>query len=699
MPAITDYDVIIMGAGLAGLTAGFLLKDHNILILEKEERPGGRVLTRSQHGAPYDLGAVFAYPAQLIPFPLESSILNEPRAPIGIFWDHKVHFGRFVSECLKRLGTSAEDMDLLRAFHRDPERDVTKLADHLQAILNGFFQVIHPGEIQEYLPERQLDAFIAHDARHPKAGNDELIQAYKARLKNRILCNARVLSVKEQDNKVAIRFFSQNVEKTLHSRTVLLTPPAPVVLGILDSMSKSTRAYLESLQYREGTVVALCIKGGNPVDFSYIVTPSLPMNTVLQQKTADPRIRILLVYYAGKKSISMSGHPHATIILKTLAALEPLKIVDHLSDHLLFSDVHHWPFVGPVISPACRKTWKDEVARPSQRVFLGGEHVCWDSHNPLPYGMAPAIISGKESALKIERFLLSKPFRNGFLVRNFRYLLSHKQPLFRGSFEECNIAYYGLILQAQYDEDLKHYLLDSQKDHLWEWQTGYGATAEDTALVLEGLMESNVAEEDLMPSLIQLRNRFFSPPLGAFQTVSQGRAEYWRGPSIDATAHIGYLMHRVAPQRFGEEIAQCVRFLLSNQHPQGYWQGKWFPSRLITTRYAVRLCAQFPESCEEALQKATQFVLTTQEKSGNWNDSVIDTANAMLILEGLGLWHAQREKAADWLRRREKEPGWAGEPVLYYWFDIPGGAKVFYHCIDKGAITRAWALLALKENV
>src|SRR5437762_3278954 len=56
------YDVVIVGAGLAGLSAAYALRDRRVLVLEREALAGGRVLTRSSHGVAYDLGAVFGFP-------------------------------------------------------------------------------------------------------------------------------------------------------------------------------------------------------------------------------------------------------------------------------------------------------------------------------------------------------------------------------------------------------------------------------------------------------------------------------------------------------------------------------------------------------------------------------------------------------------------------------------------------------------
>lgn len=55
----TDYDVIVIGAGIAGLTAARQLADtgYEVLILEARNRIGGRIATDRSLGAPFEVGA------------------------------------------------------------------------------------------------------------------------------------------------------------------------------------------------------------------------------------------------------------------------------------------------------------------------------------------------------------------------------------------------------------------------------------------------------------------------------------------------------------------------------------------------------------------------------------------------------------------------------------------------------------------
>ena len=58
--------MVILGAGLAGLTAAYELRDRDVVVLESRERVGGRTLSGVHDGCWYNLGAQFVWDARTL---------------------------------------------------------------------------------------------------------------------------------------------------------------------------------------------------------------------------------------------------------------------------------------------------------------------------------------------------------------------------------------------------------------------------------------------------------------------------------------------------------------------------------------------------------------------------------------------------------------------------------------------------------
>lgn len=73
-----EVEVAIVGAGLAGLTAGYLLRDRDLLLLDKEPEAGGHARAGAWRGIPYSLAAAyFAEPHEpLLKFYRDAGLLE-----------------------------------------------------------------------------------------------------------------------------------------------------------------------------------------------------------------------------------------------------------------------------------------------------------------------------------------------------------------------------------------------------------------------------------------------------------------------------------------------------------------------------------------------------------------------------------------------------------------------------------------------
>jgi hypothetical protein len=258
--------------------------------------------------------------------------------------------------------------------------------------------------------------------------------------------------------------------------------------------------------------------------------------------------------------------------------------------------------------------------------------------------------------------------------------------------------------------ELERYLLSEAADDLWGYQQGYGVTSLDSFLVMEGLLSAGGREEQLRRSCRRLTTLFFDREEGGFWTMpvgSAGRAPYWRGVDCPATAACAWLLLRIDPRSYAEEIGLCRDCLLRQQTVSGAWPGKWFPSQSIPIWYALRFFAALEagnhapdDAIRAAVRRAAVRLRSGQRlEDGSWGGSVIETAAAVLALEaarGDSPSDLSLERGRRWLRAASAPgaPGGIGEPILSYWFE-EGGRRTFFFTRDRGRVSAAWAALAL----
>lgn len=708
------YDVAIIGAGLAGLSAAHALGDRNVVVLEKEPRPGGRVYTKSAGGSFYDLGAVFAFDPEAAPIAMQPPAPHPESERIGLFSGGKVHYDTTVMGCLRQLDLAPHEHDALRAFHDDPSRDASTLPPGAYRHLNSFFRLIHPGEMSHYLPQRQRDALVKFPTRHYETANGSLVEGLAQPLGARLQTGVEVLSLTEKGGAVEVVFRRGEEVGTLAARTVVCTAPAPLARRLVTTLTNDRcRVFLDSLTYGEGTVVVLGLEGADLADFSYVVTPDLPCNTVLKHRGRDGKPDLLFVYYVGEASAALRDLPRDAVVRQTVERVRALRIGALSEENLCFTDVQRWPMVGPHISPASYANWDDWEARACERIFLAGDYVFVEKNDVLPFGTSQALQSGKRAAEQVRAYLdvpaEIEAFRSQTLIETTIYRLAGDRPAFVQTKSECNISYYGLLLQANPSPPLTDYLLRSTRDSLWEYQVGFGVTADDSLLVLEGLVAAGVGRDVLQPKLDRLVELFYSRPQGAFHSLAerraeikgcaQGLADYWLGPSVYVSAHAGHLLHRVAPGRYADEVDACTRYVAGLQEADGHWSSIWFSSKFVTTLHAAKLLGLHGDRYRPQLRRAAALLLGTQSHDGSWGEAVLETSAAVLTLDALAEGDAAVRKAKAWLRSRKKADGWEGEPMLYYWFEPGPAERLFFHCRDKGAVTSAWATLALATSL
>ncbi len=706
------YDTIIIGGGLSGLSAACEPAcGRKTLLLEAESRLGGKIQSRHRKGVSYEVGALFAYDPQWFPFAIHSGPLNENHHPIALYHQGKLHSGHSVPACLNGLGPEIRQRLNLKTFLAAPSPQPAMIGEDMYRSLNAFLQVIHPGNLTEYIPSRRQDSLFRHPVKSYAGRNETLVQALAAQCSADIRVNARVYALEnlsENETTTVAWRDAQGLEHSACAKKVILSLPAPESRILCRSQNNVSTAFLNRLRYGSGIVVVLECNNTDWSFLSYLVSTQGMVNTFFFHYPSENTSRtIVTAYLVAEKAAACRDMSDAELSDLVISELAQLPLGDMQSCGLSLLEVKKWPGVGPIIDTQAYHGFSSTWLHPMPGVILAGDYTWWDEEQ-MPYGMWAAIASGRRAAQRcpIPGYPPVKiDFARSPLAETVTSSSGESGPVVRERFSDGAIAYYGLLLQAEPDqEDLEHYLLMEAKDHLWGYHQGYGVTSLDSALVMEGLLATKKYPRELQLSCKRLVETFFDEHQSGFRTIpvgDTGRADYWQGVDCPATAACAWLVLQIDPDGFSEVIHRCCDYLLKKQQVNGGWPGKWFPSFTLPIWYAVRVLKAAadmhisPAAIDAALERAVLQLASRQEHNGSWGNSVIETSAALLALKTVNAGPEAVERGAGRLQTMQGGQGWQGEPILEYWFEEKG-QRTLYSTRDTGKIASAWARLALQ---
>ena len=401
------YDIVITGGGLSGLSAAYSLRANNVLVLEKENYTGGRVKTGEYKNIRYDLGAFFDYEG--IPFAQEgikyynSNYILET-GPIGIYYENKICTGMNVEACLKKLPFDQQSIESMLKYSEDSS---VLLSDKCHSVISTFFNAVHPGEMREYIHQRQSDAFIKFNISHYALGHRELVEWFVKNSNADIYLNSFVESITDNGDMVSIIYNKNGFKRKVDSKAAVVTVNPASALKIIKNINPDTKKFLQQIKYASVTVVALIIKNIKIPDFSYIVMNNSASSAIFKQKTKEPDVNVFLIYFCDKASMNIEKLNRDKMI--EVSKKELWKLASFKNEDILFTDYHYWPAACAIISDTAYSCWQNSYRRASRNVFLAGDYLYYNKKNILPLGMQAAIISGRETAF--DMLMIKRTFK------------------------------------------------------------------------------------------------------------------------------------------------------------------------------------------------------------------------------------------------------------------------------------------------
>jgi len=404
-----EYDTVIIGGGLAGLSASYELKDRKILLLEKEKRIGGRIWTKDAENYTYEMGALFGYVRKLLPERSRSNQLIKESNNVGVYIRDRVYLGRDMrSAVLAAVEKDSDRVALNKLKNGSTVSEVIpELSRDIGSVIEASFNVIHPGDFEEYTKSRKMDAFVTFNTSHYVKGNRSLINVYAKKIEGKYKLGAEVFSVEKKDDHIITRYKKDGKTQVVTSKTVIVATPATVAAHLIKGMDKRSETFLKSVKYGKGVVVAVVTKKGKEPDFSYIVTPGKSFNTVFKSRSYDDKVSVYVVYFIDS---FLEKHPEmkrSEYIDITLNELRSMNIGNFDEDNILKTDYHLWKDLGTIISDETYGNFDEKCLVPLQGVVLAGDYTFWEKMQ-IPYGISAAFYSGKIAAMQVKELLEEK---------------------------------------------------------------------------------------------------------------------------------------------------------------------------------------------------------------------------------------------------------------------------------------------------
>jgi monoamine oxidase len=285
------YDIVIVGGGIAGLTAAYMLRNKSILLLEREDRFGGRVWSEKINEATYNIGTQFineednSFIHLVDELGIERITHNAMSTPIALYLNNQ-HYLDFSS--LMSLKVVLDGIRLFSNMYRksktfqlpsDDPRWQKLAAQNLAELQQGYSQEIL-AIVNSYLkgacvskPERTsagmgavlaMDILYAGDLGFVKGGTQKITDAMADNLDGKVMKEAGVVKVVEHDGIVKTHFQKNGKEHIVKSRSAVMAVPPQIALELIPQLPDWKKEVLAKVDYGPITIVSVFLKRNIP---------------------------------------------------------------------------------------------------------------------------------------------------------------------------------------------------------------------------------------------------------------------------------------------------------------------------------------------------------------------------------------------------------------------------------------------------
>ena len=445
MPDENDQilDAVIVGAGLAGLTTAYRLRDKNILVLEKEDVCGGRTISRKMGEYVYNTGAQVVLndegetsklareigvektlidktrmpmhmKGKLITAPLQPRTLGEPlflwRLPIPLI--EKVKMGLKVLRIRSRFSELVD---------QEPDPNNPKTQELCAETLEDFMDAHHPdiraiwdtlskgantATADEVAAFQPINTFLhfAEDEYYVTGGTWELTKTLWDHVKDKTETSATVDEIVHENGAVRVSYDHSGEHKTVTARRCVISIPAPLVTGIVKDMPDWKREVMEQVDFGSMTSAGFLLSENSekflgegvwrvPIVGRKIISVTNPTFTFpkeVKERTGQGLLRVYTGDKESKELQQMSDGEAIEVLTEDLISAFP-----DIAGKIVETSIKHWPHA---ISPwrIGRLEIAERIKQPTGRIHYCGDYT-------VSGGLEAAILSAQRVLRELEQ--------------------------------------------------------------------------------------------------------------------------------------------------------------------------------------------------------------------------------------------------------------------------------------------------------
>ena len=436
-------DAVIVGAGLAGLTTAYRLRDKNILVLEKEDVCGGRTVSRKMGEYVYNTGAQVVLndegetsklareigvektlidktrmpmhmKGKLITAPLQPRTLGEPlflwRLPIPL--TEKVKMGLKVLRIRSRFSELVD---------QEPDPNNPKTRELCAETLEDFMDAHHPdiraiwdtlskgantATADEVAAFQPINTFLhfAEDEYYVTGGTWELTRALWDHVKDKTETSATVDEIVHENGAVRVSYDHSGERKSVTARRCVISIPAPLVTGIVKDMPDWKREVMEQVDFGSMTSAGFLLSENSekflgegvwrvPIVGRKIVSVTNPTFTFpkeVKQRTGQGLLRTYTGDKESKELQQMSDGEAIEVLTEDLISAFP-----DIAGKIVETSIKHWPHA---ISPwrIGRLEIAERIKQPTGRIHYCGDYT-------VSGGLEAAVLSAQRVLRELQQ--------------------------------------------------------------------------------------------------------------------------------------------------------------------------------------------------------------------------------------------------------------------------------------------------------